>query len=440
MIEKIIILYERVSKHLNELVWVLFGQALAFVGSFLGIKVLTNIMVPEEYGKLALGLTISGFLNLYVYAPLGGVATRYLVICRERRELNIYFALLKRAHHMLAVGIPLLALVAGGIAWWRAGSQWALIVVIASLYGVVSGINTSYQALQTVVRQRKIVALHQGGDVWVRTGITILLLFLFEKSGYTALIGYLLGTFCITFSQGYFALKHPEINQFWRSPLPGGSRQRETAREFFAYAVPFMVFAGFSVVSTYADRWVIQGLFGAQEVGIYAAVYQIANAPVSIFFAMQNQFMVPIVYERAGAMTSATQAVSSFQALRMMVVFSTVVVLLMVGFTSLFSEPLMRLLTSRAFSAYHHMLWVTTLGLGIYNVAQVFSMKGLYYNTPQIYFWPKAAQAISFLLSAFVLAKSFGIIGIPMALCASSLVYGVVILLVNRRIKYTFSS
>lgn len=413
---------------------------MGFVGSFIGIKVLTNLLEPAEYGRLALGLTIAGFINLYIYGPLGSVVTRYFVVCRERGELNIYFSILKRAHKFLAIILPLLALVAGGVTGLYAGPQWALIVIFASLYGVVGGINISYQALQSVVRQRKIVALHQGADVWLRTVLSILLLYMFQKSGYTALIGYLLGTLLITLSQAAFALRNSEIRKDWKSPLPGGVRQKESVREFFAYAAPFVVFAGFSAISAYADRWVIQGMFGVQEVGIYAAVYQIANAPISIFFAMQNQFMVPIIYERAGAMTSASQAVSSFQAVRMMVLLSSGVVLVIVVFSALFSEPLMRLLTSKVFSLYHDMLWITTLGLSIFNIAQIFCIKGFYYNKPQAYFWPKGAQAISFCLLAYFLAKGFGIIGIPYALCISSVIYGAAILLVNRRITMEFSA
>jgi hypothetical protein len=82
----------------------------------------------------------------------------------------------------------LLAVVACGNAGYFFGGEWALIILLSCLYGVTSGINVSYIALQDAIRQRKIVALHQGADVWLRIGLSVALLFLFSRSGCFALL------------------------------------------------------------------------------------------------------------------------------------------------------------------------------------------------------------------------------------------------------------
>jgi O-antigen/teichoic acid export membrane protein len=431
--------FNRGIKLRSEIFWVCLGQLLGFLGSFVSIKALTTIMGPEEYGKLALGLTIAGFLSLYVYAPLGAVVTRFYSVYGERGTLGTFFFLVKQSHVVIGVVLFALALIGGGITLWVAGTEWGLIFLISLLYGIAGGINTSYLALQTMLRQRKVVALHQGADVWLRTGLTILMIHYFSGSGYHALLGYLVGTFVITLSQRHFALRHPGVRQNWNAAAPDHESRKVALSEFWRYAYPFVIFAGFSVICTYSDRWVIQGLFGPKEVGIYAAVYQIASAPVNLYFSIQNQFMLPIIYERAGAMTRASQAVGAFNAVRIMLVASGTAALAMVTVANLCGEQLIRLLTSKDFAGQHNLLWITLLGLSIFNVAQVFSLKGFYYNRPKAYFVPKGLYAVAYLVLAVVFARQYGIIGIPVALCTSAVVYVVAVMYANSRMKMDFS-
>lgn len=75
----------------HEMIWVVVGQILAFLGAFAGIKILTNVMRPEGYGQLALGMTIAGLLNMFIYGPIGQVVGRFFSVCREKNELSVFF-------------------------------------------------------------------------------------------------------------------------------------------------------------------------------------------------------------------------------------------------------------------------------------------------------------------------------------------------------------
>ena len=55
----------------TEVAWVVAGQAAAVVGSLALLRLLTTIMTPDEYGRLALGLTLAGLVG---QAMTGGVA------------------------------------------------------------------------------------------------------------------------------------------------------------------------------------------------------------------------------------------------------------------------------------------------------------------------------------------------------------------------------
>jgi O-antigen/teichoic acid export membrane protein len=438
--ERLKLLLERSWKLRHEMTWIVTGQVIGFLGGFIGIKVLTNIMGPKGYGQLALGLTIAGIFNMYVYGPIANVVARFFVAYRERGQLGSYFAVLKKYHGLLAVMVSLSSLAASGIAGLYLGGEWALIILLSSLYGVASGINVSYISLQSAIRQRKIVALHQGADVWLRIGLSVALLLLLGNSGYFSLLGYLLGTLLVTISQGIFALRNNEIRFYWRGDAADDAEKRETYREFSGYAASFVIFAVFASVSMYSDRWILQGMFGVSVVGIYSAIYQIAASPVNIFFAMVNQLVVPIVFERAGTMTSAAQAENSAKLVRLTVVLSSLAGIFVTAVSCVFSEPLVRLLTNGTFAGFHNILWIIVLGLFLFNIAQLFTIKGLYCNRPRIYFWPKAWQACSFLLLAYPLAKKYGIYGVAAAICGSSLLYLGSVVFVNRKIALNFNA
>ena len=419
----------------GELAWIVVGQILGFIAGFAGVKILTNQMGASGYGQLALGLTIAGVIHLFVYAPLANVVSRYFAAYRERGDLSLYFPALRSMHGKLLVSLPLFSVLAAVIVYVKAGQFWAVIMLLSCLLGIAGGVNALFTSLQSAIRQRKIVALHQGADAWLRITLAILLVVFGGKNGAWAILGYLGGTILVIISQRFFAFRNEDIAVNWNgSPSNTKERLDECRREFRNYALPFVFFAVFATVSIYGDRWILQALNGERAVGIYAAIYQIAAAPVNIFFAMVSQLMVPIVFERAADMRKEVNISESSALLRVTIIFSSVSALLIVLMAACFSEPLVRLITNAEFARYHHLLWLFVLGLSLFHIAQISTMKGLNYNQPRIYFWPKVAQAVSFLVLGCMLAKPFPLMGVAYSVCFSSAIYLIAVFMVNRRL------
>ncbi len=424
------------SRLRGEILWIVTGQFLAFLGGFIGIKILTNMLGPAGYGHLALGLTIAGLFTMYFYGPLANAVARYYVVYKERNSLRLYFFVLKKSHAILALILLFSSVMVGSIAAFVSGIEWALIIFVSSLFGIASGINASYISLQSSIRQRKIVALHQGADVWLRIGIAVLFLWLLGKTGAVAIAGYFLGTLLITVSQSVFALKKPEISSAWTSSVRDREAERSSFRELSGYAASFMVFSTFAAISMYADRWVIQGFIGESAVGIYAAIFQIAVSPVNIFFAMLNQLVVPIVFERAGAMTTREQASKSSEVIQVVVIISSLVMLSVALFFWCFSQQIVALFTSSEFVGDHRLLPLLVSGNALFNIAQIFTLKGSCFNSPRVYFWPKALQSLSFLAASCYMAKIMGLLGVALALCLSSAMYLALVVAVNRKLNF----
>lgn len=430
-VEKIEFTIKMVRFH-KELAWVVIGQLLALCGGFVGIKILTNFMGPEEYGQLALGLTLSGLINLFLYGPVSQAAYRFFSAYREKNILGEYFSIFKRLNLLLIAILLLLAIPVTVIARMFCGVEWAMLVVAAASFGIVCGVNSLLISLQSAIRQRKVVALHQGIDSWLRLCLAVAALLLFKNSGYWALSGYVAGTLLTTISQVAFARKDLVIKGAWQQSLLKKEIQKNNLVEIYRYATPFAVFAVFAAISLYADRWILQDLLSVGHVGVYAAVYQIASAPVIFLVGVINQLMVPIIFERAGAMTDPLQAEASGRLFRRTVLISSGILTFIVVAVYFFGEPMIRAMTTPVFAEYKNLPWLITLGIALFNIGQLLTLKGLYFNKPRIYLWPKAVQAFSFLVFVCYLTKSYGMTGAGMGLCISSFLYVLSVVFVNK--------
>ncbi len=423
-----------VFKARHEVAWVILGQGMAFVFGFVGIKLLTNFMTIESYGQLALGMTIAGVMNMFLYGPIANAILRFYSIFKERGEFGAYIYAIRAAHRRFAgiailISLPL-ALFVGA---WK-GREWGGLVVAALLFGIVSGVNGSLLSLQGAARQRKIMALHQGADAGLRPALAAVAIYYFVDTGYVAVSGFLLGTGIIVLSQTICFIRSSKVNFATMEPSSEEARRRAFG-QFYSYTTAFGWIALFGVLGIYSDRWLLLGMFGEKEVGIYAAIYQIASAPILILTGMISQLMVPIIFEQAGTMSQPTQIQRSGDLLFQTVIAFCVCVIFVVVAAYYFGRPLLRTLTTAEIAEYHQALWVIASALSISGLAELLAVVGFKKNRPQAYIFPKAIQAVVFLVMGYVFVKNFGILGTAISGCSASVAYLIIVIAVNRRIQ-----
>jgi O-antigen/teichoic acid export membrane protein len=260
---------------------------------------------------------------------------------------------------------------------------------------------------------------------------------MFSRTGSAALIGYFLAASVMAVSIMYFALKLPAVDENWGVPFQNREVIGRTIREFIEFGRPFIYFAALGIVSAYADRWIIFGVLGGEAVGRYAVIYQLANAPIALAVGMMNQFVVPVIFDRAGAVGTAAQSILSTQLLYQVIGVFSAIAIVLVGMAYIFSESFVRLITAPEFVGYHHLLWIVVMGVGTFQLAQLLVLKGLSHNMTQGYVVPKLLQACVFVLLLVLFTNAMGIVGVAWALVISSVVYLGAVLWVNRGIGAT---
>jgi len=73
----------RLYRLVRESSWIVFGQGLTMLGSLALIRVLTGQLNTEQYGQLALGLTVAEFINQTVLGGLTGDLDKALPLMRN---------------------------------------------------------------------------------------------------------------------------------------------------------------------------------------------------------------------------------------------------------------------------------------------------------------------------------------------------------------------
>jgi len=293
--------FRRLAK---EGAWVLSGQVASIIGALVLVRVLTEYLEPAQYGQLALGLTVAGFVNQVVMGGVTAGIGRYYSIAAEKNDLPGYLHASQRlvAYATGAVVAIALALLDGLL--WLGYSQWMGLAAAALVFSVLSGYNASLSGIQNAARQRAVVAFHGGLDAWLKILLAVGVMLWLGSSGTAVVLGYALSSLLVTGSQLLFLRrlirpqeKKPQTFSNW-------------GRQIWAYSWPFSVFGIFTWMQQISDRWALQTFASGQEVGLYVVVFQLGYVPIGLVTGMAMTFLGPILYQRSGSATDLSRNIS----------------------------------------------------------------------------------------------------------------------------------
>lgn len=414
----------------GDIGWVVGGQLLAFAGLFAVVKLLTGVLGPEGYGEVAIGVTVAGTIHAFIYGPIEQTLLRYAPQYKERKELPQALGGLKWVHSRAAFVLVVIGLAAGFMVGFAGGPTWGAVVFFGFLYGIVAGSNASVTSILNGLLERRTVAIHQGVGPWLRLLAAVSVVVLLGPRSAAVLLAFAVGELAVYVSQTWSLRTFVTADNRKVASLAWPSKP--LSDHLSTYGLPFVLFAALAVATSYADRWLLLGVMGAASVGIYVALYQVANAPISMIAGIANQLMVPIIFNRAGTLDPA----SSSDAHRLISILTGIYVVVSIAFVIIaywFGIDIMRLLTTAEMAAYGGYLWIIVAGLAISNLGQVGVLRGLSEGDSARYSWPKAIQAGTLIALIVPMVHRFGFPGIAWSLFASSVAYIFSVVTVNRR-------
>lgn len=283
----------RSHRLIKEGAWIVLGQFMMVLGSLLSVRLLTEVLSPDAYGELALGMTVATLINQIILGPLSGGITRFYAPAAEHNDLSAFLNAAKKLVFNATGMILLLILISIISLILLARPQWIAITISALIFAILSGYCVIFSGIQTAARQRATVALHQGLEPLLRTIIAVGLLTWLGATSAIAMIGYAFASLLILTSQVFLFRKAIHI-------APSNNTKKNWHEEIWKFSWPIGTFGVFTWLQLASDRWALQAFSTTSEVGNYAVLYQLGYYPISLITGMLMQFIVPILYQRAG--------------------------------------------------------------------------------------------------------------------------------------------
>ncbi len=360
----------RLGRAGREFFWITLGQTAAALGSIVGVRLLTSFLPPFEYGRLALGMTVATLVQQTLLSPLTGASLRFWAPACEARQHPAYLQGVKIlfGQSMAVVAFTALAMSTG--LWALGYTTWLSLCMTSFVFALFSGCSASLDGMQNAARQRVVVAWHEGIAPWLRFLMAVMMVLTLGAFGQAAMLGYGLASAIVLSSQYLFLRYRLSLMQAsQQSPTTGQIAQ--WVKQMRSYGWPFAAWGLFTWAQMASDRWSLQAFSTTEEVGMYAALYQLCYYPITIVSGLMTQLIVPVLFSWAGDGSDPGRTVRVRRLnhwLTLAVLFLTVPAAVI---TYLIRVPLLSVLVAseyRGVSAW--MPWMV-LSAGIYSAAQV---------------------------------------------------------------------
>lgn len=407
--------------------WIAIGQVVTVAGALVLVRVLTEHLDPEQYGQLALGLTVAGLVNQVVMGGIVAGIGRFYSIAVEKQDLRGYLHATRRLLLYASSLVVLIGILFIGSLLWLGYSKWIGLAVAALALSVLSGYNSALSGIQNAARHRAVVAFHGGLDAWLKILFALGVMLWLGASSSAVVIGYAISSMLITFSQLFFlrrTISQHETNTF---------SDQQWLPQMWAFSLPFSTFGGFTWMQLVSDRWALQVYGSTQEVGQYAVLFQLGYTPIALVAGMTMNFLGPICYQRSGDATDRVRNAVVNQIGWRMTFLSIVVTLCGFSITYVMHEWLFRVLVATEYRASSPLLpWIVLAG-GIFSAGQMLAMKLMSDLKSAAMTTAKIATALIGVLLNVAGAKLAGMHGVVWALVAFSGIYFIWMALLARR-------
>lgn len=411
----------RIRRLTKESLWIVIGQLAAVLGALAGIRVLTELMNPEIYGQLALGMTLALMASQALIGPLSAGASRFFASASEAGELKPYIVGVRKLLWPITIVILLLTVIVVTSVYASNYQTWIPLIIVAVVFALFTGYNNIFNGIQNAARQRTIVALHSGLAPWIRLLIAVGLIYAFGASSTIVILGYVLATVIILISQYLFfkPVLHTARHQI-------GARNKTSSTwqaRIFNYSWPFATWGIFAAVHLASDRWALATFNSQAEVGFFAVLYQLGYFPVAIFTEMLVSLISPMLFQRAGDGTSVhrlNNAVKLNVKMVCIVLLATMFIFIVAGFGHKF---IFSIFVAKQYEMVSYLLPWAVLSAGLVSAGHVFSLSRMSSLDTKGLIIPKVVTAIIGIILNVLGAYFYGLEGVVFAQLLFSMIY-----------------
>lgn len=414
--------------------WIVAGQIASVLGALVLVRVLTERLDPAQYGQLALGLTVAGLVNQVVMGGVDHGIGRFYSIAAEKQDLGGYLHASWRLMVYATLAVLAIGLILMGGLLFLGHSQWMGLACAVLVFSVLGGYNSVLNGIQNAARQRAIVAFHGGLDAWLKILLAVGVLFWLGNSSTAVVMGYALSSLLITGSQFIFLRRLiPPQNNLNRD-------SHQWILRMWAYSWPFSAWGIFTWVQQSSDRWALEAFATAQDVGLYAVLFQLGYTPISIGTNLAISFLGPILFQHSGDATDHARNIIVHQLIWRIAFFCMTITLIAFMLALGLHDWIFRLLVAIDYRGVSYLLpWMVLAG-GVFAAGQVLVLKMWSELKPNSIIWAKIFTAILGVIFNLCGAAIAGVAGTTMAVLAFSTIYFIWMCLLSFQLSHMNTS
>ena len=268
------------------------GQLLGVLGSLIGVRILTTVIEPADYGMLAILVSFATAAQYLPGVAISDTAMRFYSVALSSSRLCEFRAILTRVFVGFVIIYSALMLVGLGVTQlaYPAFTSW---VIPAGVFAIASVGYLILVGIFNGARARRAAAFIQSLFQIGRFSLACIMVLWFSASVVWVMWGFAIGAL-LTACIGYYI--------FIVYVIPDNGKEVSTPstlnNEMLVYGWPLLVTGVLTWVSFFTDRWAL-GLFGTtDEIGKYFALFQVGFFPALIGGQALRQFISPLVFHR----------------------------------------------------------------------------------------------------------------------------------------------
>ncbi len=390
---------------LREGAWSAFGKITTALGALIGVRLLTEFVPKEVYGKISLLIGIVTLGSSLFASPLISAAQRFhpeMALSGKVPQLRrTIVGILKWTVGALAGFVLLVGIFA------RSGDISYQVFLGLAAFLVVQVMRDLEISFLTAARRQKEVAVLSTSEAWLKPAIAILLVSLLGAASQYILFGYFVavGGILLCF---YLLPVQVEGSNNLKVPFEADTELTANIRR---YAMPLVPLALVAWVSSLSDRYIISGMLGIGQVGLYTAVYGLISMPFLMAGGIIGQTLRPPYYQAvsAGNITMEKKLIRIQLAITVLVCGAGVVAVFFLR------NIIAALLLAKEYrSAVSLMPWIAA-GITLQVISQIFEGILIAFKRTGFLLIIHSFGAVVCVLSVFFLIRRFNLIGAAVA-------------------------
>ena len=273
-------------------------------------------------------------------------------------------------------------------------------------------------------RNQRPIALWATAESFARPLAAIILVVILGSHVEYILMGYGLASFCI-----WLFFKNIIFIKANSSPPVGPNQYLKS--DLLKYSLPLVPLAVVGWITGLGDRYIIGGILGPAEVGIYAAGYGLISRPFLMGGGIIEQTLRPLYFEAVSQGSDDASKIFNYWLIGTIIVcaIGCLAVILLKDFISI-------LLLSEKYRVAKDLFPWIAVGYSILVISYVYEKANYAYKNTRYVFITQSFGAIACILFSIPLAIYYGIKGVAMAIPAYFGVQLIASVITSRRTQY----